>query len=167
IGDVGQNAWEEIDYQPVSKHGGNYGWRCYEGNGHPYNTAGCQAASAYDAPVYEYANNGAAIVGGYVYRGAKYADMYGKYFFTDEYTSTYQFRTLQPNGTGGWTANLIGSLGRSTVVAFGVDRWGELYCADYGNGGIYRFQGTACSPVAAINDNDTIYVCDTINPYVL
>ncbi|CAN5651439.1 hypothetical protein BH11BAC1_BH11BAC1_01380 [soil metagenome] len=167
IGDVGQNAWEEVDYQPTTKHGGNYGWRCYEGNGHPYNTAGCQPANTYDAPVYEYANNGAAIVGGYRYRGAKYANMYGKYFFTDEFTSTYQFRTLESNGAGGWTATLLGSLGRSTVVAFGEDRWGEIYCADYNNGGIYRFVGTTCSPVASISDNDTIYVCDTINPFVL
>ncbi len=162
IGDVGQNAWEEVDFQPLSKHGGNYGWRCYEGNGHPYNTAGCQASSAYDPPVYEYANNGAAIVGGYRYRGAKYANLYGKYFFTDEYTSTYQFRTLEPNGTGGWTGTLIGTLGRSTVVAFGEDQWGELYCADYANGNIYRFVGASCSPVASISDNDTIYLCDTL-----
>ncbi len=167
IGDVGQNAWEEVDYQPVSKHGGNYGWRCYEGNGHPYNTAGCLAASNYDAPVYEYANNGAAIVGGYRYRGSKFSNMYGKYFFTDEFTSTYQFRTLEDNGAGGWTATLLGTLGRSTVVAFGEDRWGELYCAEYNNGSIYRFVGTSCSPVASINEGNTIYVCDTINPYVL
>ncbi len=41
IGDVGQNEWEEIDFQPASSAGGeNYGWRCYEGN-HPYNTTGC------------------------------------------------------------------------------------------------------------------------------
>ncbi len=167
IGDVGQNAWEEVDYEPASIAGRNYGWRCYEGNGHLYNTAGCQAASAYDAPIYEYANNGAAIVGGYRYRGAKFSNLYGKYFLTDQYTSTYQFRTLESNGTGGWNATLIGTLGQSTVVAFGEDRWGELYCADYGNGGIYRFEGASCSPVASINENDTIYVCDTINPYVL
>src|SRR6185295_17282604 len=115
-------------------------------------------ASAYDAPVYEYANNGAAIVGGYRYRGAKYSNMYGKYFLTDEFTGTYQFRTLEPNGSGGWTGTQIGVLGRSTVVAFGEDRWGELYCADYGNGGIYKFEGATCSPVASVSDNDTIYV---------
>ena len=165
IGDVGQNAWEEIDYQPVSKHGGNYGWRCYEGNGHnTINTIpdNCPPPSNFDAPIYEYANNGAAIVGGYVYRGGKYSDMYGKYFLTDEYTTTYQFRTLEPNGTGGWTATMLGTFGRSTVVTFGEDMWGELYCADYGNGGIYKFAGTACSPVASISDNDTIYLCDTM-----
>ena len=33
IADVGQNAWEEIDFQLASSPGGeNYGWRCYEGN---------------------------------------------------------------------------------------------------------------------------------------
>ena len=167
IGDVGQNAWEEVDFQPLSKKGGNYGWRCYEGNGHPYNTGGCQSASAYDAPVYEYANNGAAIVGGYRYRGAKYANLYGKYFFTDEFTSTYQFRTLESNGAGGWTATLIGTLGRSTVVTFGEDKWGELYCADYANGGIYKFVGASCAPVASISDNDTIFLCDTLVAQVL
>ena len=167
IGDVGQNAWEEVDYEPVTKKGGNYGWRCYEGNNHPYNTAGCQPASTYDPPVYEYANNGAAIVGGYRYRGAKYANLYGKYFFTDEFTSNYEFRTLESNGAGGWTATLIGSLGRSTIVAFGEDRWGELYCADYSNGSIYRFVGATCAPVASISDNDTVYLCDTLTAQAL
>src|SRR5262249_4132793 len=87
IGDVGQDAWEEIDYQQASSNGGeNYGWRCYEGN-HNYNTTGCGPMTNYDAPVYEYAHSGnAATVGGYVYRGAEYGNTFGVYFFTDEYT---------------------------------------------------------------------------------
>jgi glucose/arabinose dehydrogenase len=166
IGDVGQDAWEEVDHQPAGTNG-NLGWRCYEGN-HDYNTSNCGPMSNYIGPVYEYPHAGAAAtVGGYVYRGAEYADMFGKYFLSDEYTTTYGFRTLTPNGSGGYTAALLGNLGRSTVVTFGEDRWGELYCADYGNGRIYKFQSDTCNPVAFISTADTIYVCDTVNPYVL
>ena len=32
IGDVGQNAYEEIDYEPPNKRGRNYGWRIREGS---------------------------------------------------------------------------------------------------------------------------------------
>lgn len=167
MGDVGQNAWEEVNRQPASMRGGNFGWRCYEGN-HAYNTSGCGAMSAYTAPVYEYAQSGsAAVVGGYVYRGAEYKNLFGKYFFSDQYTNTYGVRTLTPNGSGGYTLALLGALGRSAIVSFGEDKWHELYCTDYANGNIYKFQSTSCNPVAYISNNDTIYVCDTINPYVL
>lgn len=167
MGDVGQDQWEEVDYQPRSIHGGNYGWRCYEGN-HAYNTAGCGPIGNYIGATYEYAHSGsAAVVGGYVYRGAEYADMFGKYFFTDEYTTTYGFRTLTPNGSGGFTAANLGALGRGTVVTFGEDEWHEVYCAEYLTGKIFKFQSTACQPVAFISNNDTLYVCDTIHPYML
>jgi len=52
IGDVGQNLFEEIDFEPDSCTGGkNYGWRCYEAND-PYNTSGCGPAADYVFPVY-------------------------------------------------------------------------------------------------------------------
>lgn len=86
IGDVGQNEWEEVDFQPASSAGGeNYGWRCYEGNA-PYNTTGCGAVGNYVAPVAVYANTsslGCSITGGYVYRGSQYPDLYGYYLYTD------------------------------------------------------------------------------------
>src|SRR5262249_9011673 len=58
IGDVGQNAWEEVDIEPASSKGGeDYGWRCYEGN-HIYNDTGCAPKSNYVFPVFEYAHSG-------------------------------------------------------------------------------------------------------------
>ncbi len=96
IGDVGQDEWEEVDFEPAGSPGGaNYGWRCYEGN-HPYNTSNCNSMSEYDFPVYEYAHgsNGCSITGGIVYRGCRYPLLYGRYLFMDycsgKLWSTYQ-----------------------------------------------------------------------------
>lgn len=160
IGDVGQNAFEEIDFEPYGSGGGlNYGWRCYEANA-SYNTAGCQPQSNYAAPVYSYPRSaGYSVTGGYVYRGARYADIYGKYFFTDYGVSS--LRTLEPDGAGGFTFTNLGTLGASTLVAFGEDRWGELYAASV-SGRVYRLSSTPCQPAAMINAGiDTLLDCGT------
>ncbi|MFM7218001.1 MAG: PQQ-dependent sugar dehydrogenase, partial [Bacteroidota bacterium] len=99
IGDVGQGSWEEVDLEVAGTiQGRNYGWRCYEG-AHTYNTTGCAAASTFTPPVYEYAHSGGncSITGGYIYRGGKFADMYGKYFFTDYCVNS--MRTLEKSGS--------------------------------------------------------------------
>jgi glucose/arabinose dehydrogenase len=57
IGDVGQNAIEEIDRLTISDSGVNLGWRCYEGNS-PYNTSGCSSASNYFSPIAQYNQGG-------------------------------------------------------------------------------------------------------------
>jgi hypothetical protein len=162
IGDVGQNLYEEIDYEPYTVTAGrNYGWRCYEGL-HTFNTNGCAPASTFTGPVWEYqhSSGNCSVTGGYVYRGAKYADMYGKYFFTDYCVN--QMRTLRKNGTSFSHVNL-GTLASGSYVAFGVDRWGEMYAADAVGGRVMRFGSTACNPVAAINGDitDTISLCDS------
>ena len=105
IGDVGQNAWEEIDIQPAGAAGGeNYGWRCYEGD-HAYNTSGCPSASTMVFPVYEYAQGGSpyrcSITGGNVYRGNGIPDLQGTYFFGD-YCSN-QIWSFRWDGSGGIT----------------------------------------------------------------
>ena len=168
IGDVGQNLYEEINYEPASSPGGlNYGWHCYEGN-HTYSGGSCTIPDAfYPVREYTHASGGIATIGGYRYRGAEFSNMFGKYFYSDENTSGVGIHYLLPDGSGGWADTSLGSLGRSTLVCFGEDRWGELYVSEYNNGTIYKFTGTPCSPVAFINENDTIYVCDTLNPQVL
>src|SRR3989339_674706 len=77
--DVGQNAWEEID---LIVKGGNYGWRCYEGN-HTYNTTGC-SSNNYINPIWEYGHNsdgGLSITGGFVYKGRNASELSGKYIY--------------------------------------------------------------------------------------
>lgn len=158
IADVGQNQWEEIDFQPAGDPGGNnYGWRCYEGNA-AYNTAGCQPASSYDAPVHVLSHSGGScsITGGYVYRGAQYANWFGKYFFTDYCTGTIQ--SLAPNGTGGFTAATYGTFSTFGYTTFGVDRYGEMYIGRNSTG-VYKIVDASCLPVAFITLDDTITAC--------
>ncbi|MCC7232111.1 MAG: PQQ-dependent sugar dehydrogenase [Bacteroidia bacterium] len=150
IGDVGQNAVEEIDFQPANASGGlNYGWRCYEGN-QAYNTSGCQPQSAYVPPVATFPHNpGCSVTGGYIYRGGQYNYMYGKYFYTDYCDPA--IHTIDPDGSGGWIDTDLGTLAGSALSCFGVDRWGELYMGSVGSGDIYKYSVNDCTPAAAIN----------------
>lgn len=159
IGDVGQNAIEEVDFQPANSPAGlNYGWRCYEGNSSYDLSGGCQPQSSYVAPVATYTHSfGCSITGGYRYRGALYNDMFGKYFYTDYCTPTMY--TLESDGMGGFTSTSLGTLLGSSYSSFGEDMWGELYIASL-TGSIYKFQTTDCTPVASINcDVDTVNDC--------
>jgi glucose/arabinose dehydrogenase len=85
IGDVGQNAREEIDVQPAGVGGLNFGWRLREGTIATPGVGG-PAPGATD-PVYDYPHSGAgfagcSVTGGVVYRGPL-AALDGIYFFGD------------------------------------------------------------------------------------
>ena len=101
LGDVGQNTWEEIDFEAWESTGGlNYGWRCYEGN-HVYNTNGCAPQGTYEAPIVEYdqrVSNRAAVTGGYVYRGPTIGGLQSWYVFADYSSGEVWFS--RPNGQG-------------------------------------------------------------------
>ena len=136
IGDVGQNAWEEVDLQLATSIGGeNYGWRRMEGR-HCFNPpTNCQDPS-FVLPILEYshANNACSIIGGYRYRGARYPRMSGIYFYGDYCTGTLFGATLQSDGA--WTSQTLLST-RLAISSFGEDQNGELYVADL-NGAVYR-----------------------------
>jgi glucose/arabinose dehydrogenase len=158
IGDVGQNAVEEIDFQPASSHGGeNYGWRCYEGNS-AYNTSGCQPQSSYVPPVYTntHSTGNCSITGGYIYRGARYSNLFGKYFFTDYCQDSLRY--IQRDSVGAFHQTSVGVFGGGSYTTFGVDRWGEMYAASQ-NGTVYKLVGLNCSPTAFLSTQDTMYVC--------
>lgn len=137
MGDVGQDAWEEINFEPVSSLGGeNYGWDCYEGV-HPFELEGCGAEGDFTFPVYEYAHSGScsAVVGGYVYRGS-YAALHGVYFFAD--VCQGKIWGLAKNSKGQFTVQIWTVL-EEYVFSFGEDLAGQLYLASY-DGVIYQFQ---------------------------
>jgi glucose/arabinose dehydrogenase len=138
IGDVGQNAVEEIDRQLSSSTGGeNYGWRCYEGN-NVYNAQGCGAASDYIFPVFTYPHGEeCSITGGYVYRGNESSPFYGRYFYAD-YCSD-RIWTLY-NSNGNWISEEFGRFPGNNFCTFGEDSGGALYIAGLTSGNIYKIE---------------------------
>ncbi|HET7733319.1 MAG TPA: PQQ-dependent sugar dehydrogenase [Paludibacter sp.] len=136
IADVGQTAYEEIDFQPAASTGGeNYGWRCYEGNT-AYNTDGCNAPSNYTFPVYAYPHGSeCSTTGGYVYRYSTTSAFYGYYFFAD-YCSD-KIWTLH-KVSGNWVAETFGQFTGNNFSTFGEDMAGRLYVAGHTSGTIYR-----------------------------
>jgi glucose/arabinose dehydrogenase len=135
IGDVGQGAWEEIDFLPAGTPGGvNFGWNRFEGM-HDY-TAGDIPAN-YRPPIFEYSHEeGCSVTGGYVYRGGM-PEWQGVYFYGDFCTGKIwgALRIL----SAGEEASLSTALFQlsAQITSFGVDEAGEVYLADR-NGNILR-----------------------------
>jgi len=136
IADVGQNAWEEVNFQPADSPGGeNYGWRIMEGL-HCFNpSSGCPTAGL-TMPVAEYDRiSGLSITGGYVYRGQDHPALQGIYFFADYVTGNI-WGLKQVDGV--WESKLLLDSAHS-VSSFGEDEAGNLYLVDY-RGTIYQIQ---------------------------
>lgn len=140
IADVGQNKIEEIDFQPAGAGGGvNYGWRCYEGS-NPFRTRGCGDISNYVFPIHEYrhASGNCSITGGYVYRGTKYPDLKGLYFYAD-YCSGY-IGALKRRKDSTWLNYDLGFYNGYSYASFGENNVGELFIAGI-EGNIYQITG--------------------------
>jgi glucose/arabinose dehydrogenase len=134
LGDVGQNAYEEVN---IIENGGNYGWRCREGF-QPTPGINCSPNSAATDPVAVYGHNlGSSITGGYVYRGTDLGEDYqGAYIFGDYISG--RIWGLFPQGPEYDRDELLDS--SINISSFGEDRNGELYVIDHG-GRIYRIFG--------------------------
>lgn len=149
IADVGQNVWEEINFQYAGSQGGeNYGWRCYEGN-HPFNTTGCGSEELYTFPAYEYAHGAeCTVTGGYVYRGSTDSPFYGRYFFAD-YCSDRIFMLHLENSQ--WVKQDFGRFTGNNFSTFGEDSQGQLYVAGLSSGKVFRIadQSTAVTELSS------------------
>jgi hypothetical protein len=127
IGDVGQNAREEIDrLLPARPAGANFGWNGYEGTlVYDRATAARLDKDRLVWPVNEYGHDvGESVTGGYVYRGSAIPGLQGWYVFGDFVSG----RVWAINGPRGRRGRLAGVDGRVTQLAsFGQDAAGELY----------------------------------------
>jgi glucose/arabinose dehydrogenase len=152
IGDVGQNAFEEINFQKRELSGSlrsglNYGWNCWEGET-GFNGCGTPALNTTHDPVTVYGRSlGQSITGGYVYRGA-INQFQGLYFYADFafdnlFVATPASLTLPGTTQANWsTVNFSSaSLGNTigNVSSFGENDAGELLIVGYG-GSIYQFE---------------------------
>jgi glucose/arabinose dehydrogenase len=131
IGDVGQDAYEEIDIGTI---GGNFGWNVMEG-AHCYPIGSTCNQSGKILPIAEVPHPEAeAIIGGFVYRSTVISGLSGYYVFGDFITGTI-WGLKQVSGT--WQRTTLLSTGRA-ISAFGRDASGTLYVIDYLNGAILK-----------------------------
>lgn len=137
VGDVGQNAWEEIN---MLRSGGNYGWRIMEGF-HCYTpSSGCDTAGLI-LPIKEYGHGSGncSVTGGYVYRGARRPELIGAYIYGD-FCSGRIWMLRHLNGQVIADSLLLDSL--YSISSFGVDQSNELYICSL-DGSILRFAGSS------------------------
>jgi hypothetical protein len=135
IADVGQGAWEEVNYRPRSQLNAltNYGWNLYEGRAR-YRAGSPNSTGQLAFPVAAYDHGeGCSITGGYVYRGRLVPSAVGRYYYGDWCSG--RLWSLRITDGSADVRREPGSIGRLTT--FGVDNAGELY-AGTGRGRIYK-----------------------------
>lgn len=135
IGDVGEGAWEEVNFVPASSMGEeNFGWPCYEGLDE-FDTAGCGSMADYDFPILllphdQAPDNNCSVIGGFRYRGSAFPSLGAWYFYTDWCTGTLwaaEFDGAQ------WQSFDVAQLSGFSHTGFGEDDDGELYLVGSGN----------------------------------
>ncbi len=163
IGDVGQSAREEVDFQPAGSAGGeNYGWRIMEGTScHdpdpidpdcPPATPSCGDPS-FTAPIFDYPTSGGncSVTGGYVYRGHQHAALAGRYLYGDWCSGRIW---AADDASGNWTSELL-PVALPGITTFGEDSSGDLYLSNgddvfhLGDPGAIFFDGFESGDISA------------------
>lgn len=136
IADVGQNKYEEVDFQPAASKGGeNYGWRTMEG-AHCYRPSNGCSQEGLVLPVFEYTHDeGCSVTGGYVYRGKAIPALTGRYLFADYCGSTLWGTTRSASGE--FATSELGTVPEG-ISSFGEDEAGEVYFTVDDGGAVYR-----------------------------
>lgn len=166
--DAGQNRYEEVD---AVTRGGNYGWNiregrhCFDPDNPNSSPLSCPApGKTLIDPVLEYKNIaqtgglGAAIIGGYVYRGNSIPKFQGKYLFGDwskSFSSGDGTLFISQREGSNWPFAELKVQGRANgrlsayLTGFGQDEDNELYVLTSGNAGpsgpsgkVYKINGS-------------------------
>jgi glucose/arabinose dehydrogenase len=140
IGDVGQNAVEEIDFRPRGAGAGaNFGWNAFEGRSR-YPGGGPLRGTRHVPPVAQYGHDaGCSVTGGHVSRGPRAGGLRGRYVYADFCSGRVWSMRAGPRPGG--VREETGRLGvpLSNVTSFGEGLNGDLYLI--ANGSLYRFTG--------------------------
>jgi glucose/arabinose dehydrogenase len=137
IGDVGQDRFEEVDFEPRGAGAGrNFGWSHFEG----FSRFKSGATPNYAPPVLARSHRSGfcAIVGGYVVRDRRLGSEFGRYVYGDLCNPQLYSVRLRPAGAAG-NHRLPGVRVRN-LVSFGEDASGRLYAISL-SGSVYRLAG--------------------------
>ena len=147
IADVGQDAREEVNWEPAGAGGRNYGWRIREGRA-AYDARSAAAFQPLTEPIHDYPrSNGMSITGGFVYRGAALDPMFnGRYFFADYVAGrVYTIGLALDERQEARAVDLLeltemlgGTTELGLISSFGVDADAELYVVSYSRGRILK-----------------------------
>jgi len=166
IADVGQDAFEETDFQAaltgsnINAVGSrNYGWDCEEGfDPAPAGDRNCTLLGTYTDPIHvegHAADGACSITGGYVYRGSAIPSLQGRFIFADycgNYVKSFPTNSfpVPPASRVSHTAQLGNPTG---LVAFGEDNDGELYFISI-NGSISKIVPPVCGCPCILTPSD-------------
>ncbi|MDQ4030642.1 MAG: PQQ-dependent sugar dehydrogenase [Actinomycetota bacterium] len=138
IADVGQNAFEEIDFTPRAQQRLllNYGWDVYEGRSRFESKRPSRGKLVFPVATYG-RSGGCSVSGGFVYRGSAVPAARGRYFYGDFCSGTV------------WSLTLASGKARvrrepfkvDSLASFGEDVAGELYLVSL-EGTVYRLAGS-------------------------
>jgi glucose/arabinose dehydrogenase len=134
IADVGQNAWEEVDFvRKGNGRGANFGWNAFEGT-HRYDDS--TSAPGHIQPVIEHSHNSGfcSITGGYILRHRSYASLRGTYVYGDLCEGIVRGARLSP---GSAKDRRSFDVSVPNLSSFGEDSRGRVYAASL-DGPVYR-----------------------------
>ncbi|HEX2488841.1 MAG TPA: PQQ-dependent sugar dehydrogenase, partial [Blastocatellia bacterium] len=140
VGDVGDGRVEEVN---IVTHGGNCGWRIFEGSRCTELGPDPCVASNFIPPILEYShftNGRCAVIGGYVYRGTGNSLPAGGYVFGDHCSGEIFL-------WDGVSFNVILDTD-IMITSFAEDEAGEIYVIGLG-GTVHRIARLVPAPVSA------------------